>query len=213
MYIADSRFSDAQIEKLVASAPPVQLENGNIRTGPVRLSFPNIFTMSRPNKADIKPSYGANLIFPTCVDLKVLKAAVAETLKTKCPEALLPKNDKRYKKVKLPFLDQGEMLKYEGYIEGGEYIIVNSQKRPACVDRDLVAVTDDERVYPGVWAICTVAPYWYDVDVNKGVSFGLRSVMLIADDTNLGGGSEDIADAFGDVKIDVGDINLDELFA
>ena len=214
MLMTDTRMSDEWIERAVRDNPIVLLDNGNYRTCPVRLSFPNIFQMSKPKKADIQPSYGANLLFPTCADLKPLQDAVVAVLKEKCPEALLQKNDRNYKKVKLPFLSQDDMLKYDGYTEGGVYIIATSkQNKPVCVDVRQQIITDESKVYPGVWSVCTVRPFWYDVGVNKGVSFGLQSVMIVADDESLGGGGENIAEAFANVKIDAGDINADSLFS
>lgn len=211
--MANTRMSDEWIKRAVGDNPIVLLDNGNYRTCPVRLSFPNIFHMSKPKKANINPSYGANLLFPTCADLKPLEAAVVAVLKEKCPDAL--STDPRKKvKVKLPFLDQADMLKYDGYTEGARYIIATSkQNKPPVVDTRQQHVTDESKVYPGVWAICTVRPFWYDVDVNKGVSFGLQSVMIVADDESLGGGSENIADAFSGVKIDAGDVDADALFS
>lgn len=210
--MADTRMSDDWIERAVRDNPIVHLDNGNYRTCPVRLSFPNIFHMSKPKKADIQPSYGANLLFPTCADLKPLEQAVVDVLKEKCPDAL--SSDPRKKiKVKLPFLDQDDMLKYDGYTEGGRYIIATSKtNKPVVVDVKQQIVTEESRIYPGVWAICTVRPFWYDVGVNKGVSFGLQSVMVVADDDSLGGGMEDVATAFSGVKIDAGDVDADALF-
>ena len=213
--MTDTRMSDEWIERAVRDNPIVLLDNGNYRTCPVRLSFPNIFHMSKPKKADIQPSYGANLLFPTCADLKVLQQGVVDVLKDKCPDAL--SEDPRKKvKVKLPFLNQDEMLKYDGYSDepGAKYIIATSKNnKPPVVDLRQQIITDEQRVYPGVWAITTVRPFWYDVGVNKGVSFGLQSVMVVADDNNLGGGGEDISKAFGGVKIDAGDVNVNELFS
>jgi hypothetical protein len=211
--MSHTRMSDDWIERAVKDNPVVLLDNGNYRTCPVRLSFPNIFHMSVPKKPDIQPSYGANLLFPTCASLKPLEEAVVAVLKEKCPDAL--SSDPRKKvKVKLPFLDQDDMLKYDGYTEGGRYIIATAKKqKPACVDLRQQIITDESRVYPGVWAVCTVRPFWYDVGVNKGVSFGLQSLMIVADDDNLGGGGENLADAFAGVKLDAGDVDADALFS
>lgn len=211
--MANTRMSDDWIERAVKNNPITLLDNGNLRTCPVRLSFPNIFHMSKPKKADIAPSYGANLLFPTCADLKALQDAVVAVLKEKCPDALST-DPRKKEKVKLPFLDQDDMLKYDGYTEGGRYIIATSKtNKPMVVDSKLQIITDESRVYPGVWALCTVRPFWYDVGVNKGVSFGLQSVMVVADDDSLGGGAEDISKAFSGVNIDAGDVDADALFS
>ena len=56
-----------------------------------------------------------------------------------------------------------------------------------CVDARLAPIVDPNKVYPGVWAICTIRSFAYDKGVNRGVSFGLQAVMIVADDTNIGG--------------------------
>lgn len=214
MLMTDTRMSDAWIEKAVRDNPITLLDNGNYRTCPVRLSFPNIFAMSKPKRADINPCYGANLLFPTCADLKPLEEGIVAVLKEKCPDALRQRNDRQFQKVKLPILDQDDMLKYAGYTETGRYIVATSKtNKPSVVDLRSQIITDESRIYPGVWAICTVRPFWYDVGVNKGVSFGLQSVMVVADDESLGGSGEDTSKAFAGVKIDAGDVNTSELFS
>jgi hypothetical protein len=37
--------------------------------------------------------------------------------------------------------------------------------------------------------------------------------MIVADDDNLGGGGENLADAFAGVKLDAGDVDADALFS
>lgn len=211
--MADSRMTDDWIEKAVAANPIVLLESGNYRTCPVRLSFPNLFERSKPIPPATEGSYGANLIFPVGVDRKLLETAVVEVLKDKCPDALSEDPKKRVK-VKNPFKDQGEMLKYDGYVEGGWFISATSrQNKPALVDMKGAVITDTSKVYPGVWAVCTIRPFWYDKGVNKGVSFGLQSVMIVADDDNLGGGGEDLSKAFAGVNIDAGSVDTSALFS
>lgn len=200
----DTRMSDAWIERAVKDNPIVLLESGNYRTCPVRLSFPNLFQKSRPIPPNPEGKYGSNLIFPVNADLSILKSAAAQCAKDKWG-ASPPK-------LRSPFKDQGEMLKYAGYTEGGIYLACNSTQKPAVVDLKQSIITDETRAYPGVWAICTIRPFTYDQSVNKGVAFGLQSVMIVADDESLGGGSEDVSKAFANVKIDAGDVDADALF-
>ena len=211
--MADTNMTDEWIKKACERNPIRVLDSGNILLCPTRGSFLNLFERSRPIPPATEGSYGGNLIFPTCADLSVLEKAVIEVLKEKCPDALSPDPKKRVK-VKSPFKDQGDMLKYDGYVEGGKFISATSKKnRPVLVDARQQIVTDETLVYPGVWVVCTVRPFWYDKGVNKGVSFGLQSVMLVADDKNLGGGGggNDAAD-FAGVNIDAGDVDTTGLF-
>ena len=205
-----SKMTDEWIKSVVARNPIVRLESGNIRTCPVRLSFPNLFKRSKPIPPAIEGTFGANLLFPLCADPAVLKAAHDETRNEKWG----PDPKKWPKFSHSAFKPQDEMLKYEGYNEGGFYISATSrQNRPTLVDAKGQIITDETLVYPGVWAVCTVRPFTYDKGVNKGVSFGLQSVMIVADDKNLGGGGENVAAAFAGVNIDAGDVDTSALFA
>ena len=211
--MADTNMTDEWIKKACERNPIRVLDSGNILLCPTRGSFLNLFERSRPIPPATEGSYGGNLIFPTCADLSVLEKAVIEVLKEKCPDALSSDPKKRVK-VKSPFKDQGDMLKYDGYVEGGKFISATSKKnRPVLVDARQQIVTDETLVYPGVWVVCTVRPFWYDKGVNKGVSFGLQSVMLVADDKNLGGGGGgNVAADFAGVNIDAGDVDTTGLF-
>jgi hypothetical protein len=211
--MADTNMTDEWIKKACERNPIRVLDSGNILLCPTRGSFLNLFERSRPIPPATEGSYGGNLIFPTCADLSVLEKAVIEVLKEKCPDALSSDPKKRVK-VKSPFKDQGDMLKYDGYVEGGKFISATSKKnRPVVVDARQQIVTDETLVYPGVWVVCTVRPFWYDKGVNKGVSFGLQSVMLVADDKNLGGGGGgNVAADFAGVNIDAGDVDTTGLF-
>ena len=218
--MADTNMTDDWIKKACERNPIRVLDSGNILLCPTRGSFLNLFERSKPIPPATEGSYGGNLIFPTCADLKVLEQSVIDVLKEKCPDALSPDPKKRVK-VKSPFKDQGDMLKYDGYVEGGKFISATSRKnKPSLVQgkagvdpKDWPIITDETLVYPGVWVVCTVRPFWYDKGVNKGVSFGLQSVVLFADDKNLGGGGGgNVAADFAGVNIDAGDVDTSGLF-
>ena len=67
----------------------------------------------------------------------------------------------------------------------------------------MAPIIDKKHVYSGVWAIVTLAPKWFDVSTNKGPTFYLQSVMVVADDESLGGtGSANPNSDFAGVKID-----------
>lgn len=201
----DTRMSDAWIERAVKDNPIVLLESGNYRTCPVRLSFVNLFAKAKPVEDDKEGKYGSNLLFPPMANLDILRKAATECAKSKWGD--------QPPKLRSPFNEQGDKLKFGGYTEGGIYLSCNSQNRPTIVGARQQIITDEEKVYPGVWAICTINPFHYDQKVNKGIAFGLNSVMIIADDDNLGGGGEDVTKAFAGVKIDAGDVDADALFA
>lgn len=185
------------IKRTLAANPCRDLGDGNYLTCPVRLSFPWLFGKSKPIPPATEGKYGANLLFPKGADLTLLEKVAGETALAKWPDS------KTRPKLRAPWKDPAEMSKYEGYEECGTFISATADKtRPSVVDGRMQPVVDEERVYPGVWAVCVIRPFAYDKQVNKGVSFGLQSVMIIADDKNLGGGGVNPVTAFGGVQID-----------
>lgn len=201
----DTNMTREWVERAWAKNPCAKLSNGDVRTGPVRLSFPHLLTLPKP-KGDIEPRYGATLLFPPGVDIAALKKDAADCAKAKWPE--LPR------KLKSPFLSQDEDVdRYAGYESGGVLIRATANQKIQVVDRNLAPVIDEADIYPGVWAIVCLRSFAYDKGVNLGVSFGLQNVMLVADDTNIGGtAAANPRDAFAGVDIEAGDIDADKAF-
>lgn len=186
------------VQNAVRKNPCVKLDSGNVRTCPVRLSFPNVFTRGKAIPPAIEGKFGANLIFPVQADLTVLKAAMAEVVSAKWPDA----GKKGGPKLRSPLKAQSEMAdRWAGYGEEGFFLSCNSNSAIPVYDTRQQPITDPDRVYPGVWAICTIAPKTYDVGVNKGATFYLQMVMVIADDMRLGGGAASPSD-FAGIDID-----------
>jgi hypothetical protein len=187
--------------------PPKKLDNGNCLSGLVRLSFAHLFELPKP-KEGITPKYGANLIFPPTADLLVLKDACAEAARTKWPNF----GQAGGPKLRTPFKDQSEMFgRFKGFGEEGQYIIVTSDERRPVVDQRMQAITDKTRAASGFWAIVSIRPFVYDKGVNKGVSFGLQSTMIVAEDTVLSGGGSNPQADFAGVSIDAS-VNPAEAF-
>jgi hypothetical protein len=75
-----------------------------------------------------------------------------------------------------------------------------SKFKPLVVDVRRNPVVDPAKVYAGVWAICCVNAYTFDVTTKRGVAFGLQQVMLIGDDKRLAGGPADPNKTFGAIS-------------
>ena len=187
------------IANAVRKNPCIILEtSGNIRTCPVRLSFPNVFTRSKPIPPNVEGKYSANLVFPVQADLILLKAEAARATMDKWANA----GAKSGPKLKSPFKEQSEMAdRYEGYGDEGIFLTCVSDNIIPVFDARSQPITDPDRVYPGVWAVATIRPFVYDKGVNKGTSFGLQGLMIIADDKRLGGGGASPSD-FKGIDID-----------
>lgn len=208
-----TNMSPEWIAKVVRDYPcmPILDERGaptgNFRTCPVRGSFLNIFERSKPIPPNTEGKYGGNLIFPLMADLTVLKVVAAETAKERWPTAGTPQGPK----LRSPFKDQGEMTKYEGYVAGGIFLTVTADRQPAFVDQRMAPIVDKDKAYPGGWYIASIRPFAYDKGVNKGVAFGLQSLMFIADDKNLGGGGSNPNRDFAGISI-TSDVNPSDAF-
>ena len=66
----DTNMTREWVERAWAKNPCAKLSNGDVRTGPVRLSFPNLLTLPK-TRGDIEPRYGASLLFPPGVDIRL----------------------------------------------------------------------------------------------------------------------------------------------
>ncbi len=209
-----SRMTDEWIKRVWAENPMhVSPKSGNLITGPVRLGFCNLLERPKPGADGKERAYGAVLLFPPFAiigqdAIKPLQDAVAALYKEKAPQAL--NNPAIRDKMNKPLKDQGTFVDtksgqpYAGFMPGALAISANSsQSQPAVVDQNGAPIVEKARVYSGCWAIAALKPAWFDVGSNKGPTFYLQSVMVVADDENLGGaGSSNPSADFASVKID-----------
>lgn len=158
-------------------------------TPEAQISYPNIF---QPNE---KGKYTASLVFAPGTDLTALKKAAMEVVLEKFGEK---KGVEMIKKgiVKIEggahhtFRTDAEA---KGYPEGSVFINVSSRKKPGVVsifpgpDGRPLPITNEEEIYPGAVVIASVNPYWYDVDGNKGVAWGLNNIQKRRDGERLDG--------------------------
>jgi hypothetical protein len=185
----------AKLAALLARHPVKVLKNGNIRTCPVRLSFPHF---SKPQKfkredGSEDAKYGCALLFPLDADIGLINKAAGEIM----AEAFGAGWQERVKAGKLhwPILDQGKQTRddgslLDGYTAGAKLIRVNSGERPNLVDGNLEAI-EPKHFYPGCWVLATIRGYAWGTakDAKKrGASFGLQNVQFLANDDRLGGG-------------------------
>lgn len=211
----DSNMTDEWVKRQWERNPCVRLPNGDVRLGPCRLSFANIFKKGKAQKGDDgemkEGKYGATLLVPLGVNIQAAFEAARDKALEKWANAGTPQGPK----LRSPFLLQDEYVdRYAGY-EPGAYMIRTSTDNvvPVVGPRLQPITVTENKVYSGCWAIPSINAFFYDKTVNKGVSFGLRTLMIVADDTNIGGtGSANPNEAFAGVSIDPGDIDADAAF-
>lgn len=216
-FMKDSRVPEKWIRDMCAANPiqPVFVvdektgqasHNGNYTTGPVRLSWPNLFKRGKNlNNPNEEGKFGTTLLFPptACVDFKPLQDAIGRILAEKFSSHYNAATGSYYG-VQMPFRDQGEKMKFGGYQPGSVFMTCTSNFQCQVVDTNNNPIVDERRVYPGVWAICAINPYHYGiapVQPKKGVAFGLQSVMIIGDDNSFQGGGSDPRKDFAKVSI------------
>lgn len=201
----DSIVGDAWIQQ-TAAAVPIQrifkdgVPTGDILTGPVRLTFENLFTLPQATATMQNPKYGASLLFTPFADFGIMYEEyykVAAAMFSTHYDA----PTQQYVGLHSPFRQQTEKLKFQGFTPNLVFTAATSKFKPPVVDSRGNPIVDQSKVYPGVWAICSVNAYGYNDPRKKGIAFGLQSVMIIGDDTRLGGGPADPKQQFAGVNV------------
>ena len=146
-----------------------------IKTPEARLSFASLMSLDKKGK------YSACLLFKKGENLDALKKAVEDVLKDRFGD-----KSKWPKGLRSPFRDQGEK-EYAGYEEGATFINVRSKNKPLVIDQRKNDILDEEEVYSGAYVYASVTPFFYDMEGNKGVAFGLNGVQKIRNGEPLGG--------------------------
>lgn len=155
-----------------------------------RVSYPNVFEP----KADMQgnPKYSLVALFDKGQDLSVLQELIDGALE----KEFGPEKSKWPKKYKSPIKDQGDRIEAaedngkpapSGYVKGAKYLDLKSKDRPGVVGPDTAPIAEPQDFYPGCYARAYVSAYWYNVNGNKGVTFGLQHVQKVKDGERLGG--------------------------
>lgn len=220
----DSRMKLDWLQTAYDTNPPGKIMDpktgqftGNYTTGPVRLAWTKSLITANKNDNG-EEVFGVTPMFPLGADLSVLVQAVNEIAALHFPENLGPQGF-HWGGLLSPWHDQIEKAnQYKGYTPGAWYFNCTTRYKPRIVDPNMNDIVDERRVYPGVWAILAVNPYKYPTGsgrgrgpTKRGVSFGLQSTVLIAEDEVLGGGGTDPRQAFAGLNIQAG-VNISASF-
>lgn len=184
--------------------PKTGLPNGNILTGPVRLTFcETLLIKGKLMKTDPKSKEGhaTNALFTPYTDLAIFWEEYWKICASDFAN-LYDTGTAQYYGIDNPVREQAEKVKFGGYTPGLKYITCTSQFKPAVVDARMNPIVDPARVYAGVWAILAVNGYASGKNQpKKGPRFGLQSVMIIGDDTPLGGQAADPKQQFASANV------------
>ena len=162
------------------------LATGNIRSPKGRLSYTFLLeTNPKAKTKDGKLKYTTSLLLPPDCDLTLLKNAAIECAKEEFGEKLIDKKTGLPLALKTPFLKGEEKVGPD--FKGWTLLRLSAMTRPGIVDARGVSVTEPQDVYSGRWAFISMNPFAYDVDGNKGVSFGMANVQVLDHDDPLAG--------------------------
>jgi hypothetical protein len=159
-----------------------KLENGNIRTCEVKLSFPHLFTAVQGTDDDGnpsgKPKRSTVILFPPGADLSVLEKEIERVAKEAFPK-------KSLKSLRIGLRDQG-VKDYAGYEDGAFFLSASSEKVIPIVDRKRLPVTEENDAYPGADALVTIRVFPFS-QKGDGIGFGLQAVQLLGTGEHLAG--------------------------
>ena len=202
--VKDSEIGDDWITKSCQANPIRVTTNArgfvSITTGPVRLGFAALLkpdTSDGPDGRKIKPRYTATLLFPPTTDMRPLRDEWHRQCLKKFEEyfvdgALVGNLEACTKDqtMRMVTIEGTRQRVNKGYTPGCPYLTAKSGADfpPTVVDGARTVITDETRVYPGVWGIAVISPYPYGKDnpkYKKGIGWNLNGVMIIADDSKL----------------------------
>lgn len=140
------------------------------------------------------PSYQLLAVFADDADLSQMKAAQSRGLVSKFgPEAPGMVQHGVYKVAIMPKAKMA--IKYQGFEGNGFYASLRSRSTnpPVCINLMsgnpvvLQRGAIERVIYAGCYCYATFQPYTYDKSGGKGISFGLRTLVKVADGDSLGG--------------------------
>ena len=211
----DSKIPADYIARIVAANPLTKMPDGtSYRTMPLRLAFCHIVKPNPNAKNDdgtpkATPSYEVTALLPPGAQAQldaVLWPDIYALLRQEFPSNFQA-DGRPFGLHCPPWRDQGEKQQYTGYTPGLPFFRCTSQFKPQIVDPAMNPIidVDGNRVYPGVWAILSINLFVFGKSPprpKKGVSIGLQSVMIIADDEKLIGGAPPPEQAFAGVQVE-----------
>lgn len=171
-------------------------------TGKVRLSYAFLFEARAPkDNPQGEKKFSTSILIPKSdtVTLAKIKAAQEAAIAAKWP-------GKRPAKIAFTLHDGDGVKEKTGEPYGeeckGHYVMaIASKLRPGIVDLNRNEIIDADGIKSGDYARVSMNAYAYDVNGNRGVSFGLGNVQLVAEGEALSSrtrAEDDFSDDFED---------------
>lgn len=176
------------------------MENGNLVTGKVRLSYVHLFTPYAHNAGN-EPKYSCTILLPKSdvatkskIDMAI-NAAIQEGISSKW-------NGVRPPMLAIPVYDGDGVRPSDGMPFGdeckGHWVFTASSKQaPQVVDINVQPILNQTEVYSGMYGRVSIRFFSYNSNGKKGVGCGLGNVQKLDDGEPLGGRTSATSD-FGD---------------
>ena len=177
----------------------IKNNNTKVVTGPVRLSYANVWEPASINGGAPKDS--VSLIIPKS-DTKTL-AAINAAVDAAIQQGVAKFGGKIPNKaaLKLPLRDGDTEREDEAY-KDSYFVNANSTSAPQIVDRAVQPILDRSEVYSGCYARVSINFYAFNSNGNRGIACGLGNIQKIRDGEPLGGRSSAADDFASDLDDD-----------
>jgi len=178
-------------------------DDNKMKTPEFRVRFASVFNKRamRDEDGNIDESkaakYSITMIFPEKTNLTRLKRMARGVAEKEFGKA---KRGVRYD----PFRENEEKEDLEGFEEPGEFASASTQFKPGIINTYGEDLTDQEEFYDGCYARATVHCYPYNKKGNKGVAFGLNSILKTEDGDKIEQGGSARSDFEDDIDEDGG---------
>jgi hypothetical protein len=157
----------------------------NLNTPIGRLSYPHLFTPTT-NKQGVE-RFKTAIFFAAGTDLTEMQQAAMDVAMARWGTKAEVTDAVRKGKIRWPFRSDADDVKERGYPEGSTFVNMSAKNRPGVVDANVADVLDVSEAYAGRDALINATAYTYDVDGNRGVTFGVNHVQLLGHNDRLDG--------------------------
>lgn len=201
MTMVNSKLGAAWLAQAMAQIPAVMLTNaqgqptGVMRTGPVRLAFPQL-----PGE---KGKYQGLILWPRGADLSLFQAELNKQALAKFPNLGQP-GGLQVSQIVNPINDQAIKTQYEPFEAGCMFTSLSAEQRKPQLMDTLSAPVDASKFYAGCWVLGLTNAYGWEYRetaggpvMKRGVSLGMTGLIFLADDNESGGGGVDALTATG----------------
>lgn len=185
-------------------------EDLKVITGKVRLGYPNLFK-ARATEQNKEPKFSVEILVPKSDTKTVAKIRAAQNAAAQSEKGRKIFGDAAptwgsekfsHKKFTDTLRDGDDEDENDGRPEreGHWFMNVRSSEnyKPGVVDKNREPIVDHTSVYGGVYGRVSMAAYPFDMEGNKGVSFGLNNVLILGYGEPFGAPRENAEDAFDD---------------